>query len=361
MRIGVDYYPEHWDRTLWKADADLMKETGVKLVRLAEFAWCRMEPEEGRFTFDWLDDAVKMFAERGIGVVLCTPTSCPPLWLYEKYRDSVMVEKDGVPTRIGVRGHRCINHPNVREHCERIIEEMTRHYAGNPAVIAWQIDNELEAYQCYCGTCGAKFRGWLRQKYGSLDEINKAYGNVVWSGEYSSWEQIRLPFGHYPEAWMNPAFMLDYNRFASDNMIEFSSWQAALIRKNCPDSGGSGGMLHACIPPGYDARRETPAFLGDGGTQRRHGLLGANGQDAGARDDQRIRPAGFCPRRGHGGVLPLADREYRGGNALARPDRPQQRAGAALPGIRGAVQGSRAAGRVAGRGEPGRRGDSAVL
>ena len=234
MRIGVDYYPEHWDRSLWEADVDLMKKTGVKLVRLAEFAWCRMEPEEGRFSFEWLDEAVRLFAERQIDVVLCTPTSCPPLWLYEKYPDSVMVEKDGTPTRIGVRGHRCINHPAVRKHSEQMIEEMTKHYADNPAVVAWQIDNELEAYQCYCGICGDKFREWMRKKYGSLEAINKAYGNVVWSGEYSSWEQIQPPYGHYQEAWMNPAFMLDYSRFASDNMIEFSNWQAALIRKNCP-------------------------------------------------------------------------------------------------------------------------------
>ena len=234
MRIGVDYYPEHWDRTLWEADADLMKATGVKLVRLAEFAWCRLEPREGEFTFEWLDEAIAIFAARGIDVVLCTPTSCPPLWLYEKYPDSVMVEKDGTPTRTGIRGHRCINHEAVRFYCQRIIEEMTRRYADNPAVIAWQIDNELEAYFCFCETCNAKFREWLKAKYGTLAELNRAYGNVVWSGEYSSWEQIQPPYGHYPDAWLNPALMLDYSRFASDNVIEFSNWQAELIRKHCP-------------------------------------------------------------------------------------------------------------------------------
>ena len=234
MRIGVDYYPEHWDRGLWEADADLMQQTGVKLVRLAEFAWCRLEPEEGVFTFGWLDEAVEMFARRDIDVVLCTPTSCPPLWLYEKYPDAVMVEKDGTPTRTGIRGHRCVNHPAVRRHCERMIAEMTRHYAGNKAVVAWQIDNELEAYFCFCGHCNAKFREWLRRRYGTLQELNRAYGNVVWSGEYSSWEQIQPPYGHYPDAWLNPAFMLDYARFASDNVIDFSNWQAEIIRRNCP-------------------------------------------------------------------------------------------------------------------------------
>ncbi len=234
MRIGVDYYPEHWDKSLWVRDADLMQQTGVKLVRLAEFAWCRLEPREGVFDFDWLDEAVSLFAERDIGVVLCTPTSCPPLWLYEKYPDAVMVEKDGTPTRIGIRGHRCINHPAVREACERIIRRMAEHYAGNSAVVAWQIDNELEAYFCFCPRCNERFRQWLRAKYGTLESLNKAYGNVVWSGEYSSWEQIQPPYGHYPDAWLNPAFMLDYSRFASDNVIDFANWQAELLRSCAP-------------------------------------------------------------------------------------------------------------------------------
>lgn len=234
MRIGVDYYPEHWDKSLWAADADLMQKTGVKLVRLAEFAWCRLEPREGEYTFEWLDEALGLFADRGIGVVLCTPTSCPPLWLYEKHPDVVMIEKDGTPTRTGIRGHRCVNHEAVRFHCRRIIEKMTQRYANNKAVVAWQIDNELEAYFCFCERCNAKFRTWLKGKYGTLEAINRAYGNVVWSGEYSSWDQIQPPWGHYPDAWLNPALMLDYSRFASDNVIDFASWQAEIIRRSCP-------------------------------------------------------------------------------------------------------------------------------
>ncbi|MBR6667618.1 MAG: beta-galactosidase [Clostridia bacterium] len=234
MRIGVDYYPEHWDKSLWAADADLMAQTGVELVRLAEFAWCRLEPREGVFDFAWLDEAVALFASRGIDVVLCTPTSCPPLWLYEKHPDAVMVEKDGQRTRTGIRGHRCVNHPAVRMYCERMIEAMARHYADNKAVIAWQIDNELEAYFCFCERCNGRFREWLQAKYGSLEAVNRAYGNVVWSGEYSSWEQIQPPCGSYPHAWLNPALMLDYYRFASDNVIAFCNWQAELIRRHCP-------------------------------------------------------------------------------------------------------------------------------
>ncbi len=235
MRIGVDYYPEHWDKTLWVSDADLMQSTGVKIVRMGEFAWSRLEPREGEFRFEWLDEMIQLLSDRGISVVLGTPTSCPPLWLYEKYPDAVQVGKDGKRIATGIRGHRCYNSPSFLKYAKRIVDEMTRHYADNKSVIAWQIDNELEANFCFCEHCIDKYRAWMKSKYGSLDEINAKYGNNMWSGEYSSWEQIKPPYGTYPNAWLNPSYMLDFNRFASDSMIEFVRMQTEIIRRNCPD------------------------------------------------------------------------------------------------------------------------------
>jgi len=236
MRIGVDYYPEHWDRALWEQDADLMQKTGVKVVRMGEFAWCRFEPSEGKFDFQWLDEMIDLLAQRGIDVVLCTPTNCPPLWLYEKYPDAVQTGKDGHKIATGIRGHRCYNNPDFLRHAKQMIDLMTKHYADNKAVIAWQIDNELEANFCMCETCIGEYRSWLKEKYGSVEAINKAYGNNMWSGEYSSWEQIKPPFGSYPNAWLNPSFTLDFNRYASDNMIKYVKMQTEIIRKNCPDT-----------------------------------------------------------------------------------------------------------------------------
>ena len=234
MRIGVDYYPEHWDKALWQQDADLMRETGVELVRLAEFAWCRLEPREGVFDFSWLDEAVEVFASRGIGVVLCTPTCTPPLWLYEKYPEAIQTGSDGRRIAIGVRGHRDMNNPVFLTFVDRIVEEMTRHYAGNPAVIAWQIDNELERNTCFCEVCTGKFRAWMQEKYGTLENLNRAYGNIVWSGEYSDWSQVKPPFGQYLAARYNPSLMLDFYRFTSRSAIDFNNRQARIIRRNCP-------------------------------------------------------------------------------------------------------------------------------
>lgn len=235
LRIGVDYYPEHWDRTWWVKDADAMAQAGVTTVRMAEFAWSLLEPEEGRYDFSWLDDVVDLFEERGIEVVLCTPTNTPPLWLYEKYPECIQVDKSGHKVRLGIRGHRCLTSPKFRDLAGKMIRAMVSHYADRDCVIAWQIDNELEANHCCCPSCGEVFRNWVRVKYGTVEAVNAAYGNNVWSGTYTSFSQIKPPFGEH-QTWLNPAYMLDFNRYASDSTAEYVRWQAGLIREICPNT-----------------------------------------------------------------------------------------------------------------------------
>ena len=232
MKVGVVYYPEHWDSEIWEKDADLMVETGVKVVRLAEFAWSRLEPVEGQYNFTWLDKAVDIFAQRGIEVILGTPTNCPPLWLYEKYPDAILCDEHGNRINIGVRGHRCYNSPSLIKKTIQIVTEMAEHYSDNKAVVSWQIDNELEANHCTCPVCADKFRNWLKKKYTTLEKLNDTYGNVMWSGEYSDWSQITPPLGDR-QNWLNPAYLLDYYRYASESMIEFVKLQADIIRAYC--------------------------------------------------------------------------------------------------------------------------------
>lgn len=236
MRIGVDYYPEHWDKALWTSDADLMQKIGVKLVRMAEFAWSRLEPTDNNFDFSWLDEAIEIFASRDIKVVLGTPTNCPPRWLCESHPEIMPVGENGKTNPIGIRGHRCYNSPVLREYSERIIRKMAERYKDNSAVVAWQIDNELEANICYCEVCNEKHRAWLKAKYGTLEALNQAYGNAVWSGDYSSWEQIDPPYGGYNTAWLNPSYMLDFRRRTAEDVTEFAKFQANIIRSIIPDA-----------------------------------------------------------------------------------------------------------------------------
>ncbi len=235
MRMGVDYYPEQWSRELWQQDIDLMAETGVKVVRLAEFAWSVLEPEEDTFDFEWLDTVIRMLTEKQIQIVLGTPTNCPPLWLYEKYPDAVQTGADGRPISIGIRGHRCYRSPEFLKRAEIIIHRMVSRYQDNPLVIAWQIDNELEANFCRCTYCQKAFREYLQSKYATLDEMNRSYGSSVWSGSYSDWSQVKPPMGSHPKGWYNPGLMLDYHRFAAEDTERFVQLQMSWIRKHCPE------------------------------------------------------------------------------------------------------------------------------
>ena len=236
MKIGVDYYPEHWDRSLWEQDADLMKKSGVKLVRMAEFAWSKMEPQEGVYDFAWLDEAVTLFAERGIEVILCTPTSCPPLWSYEKYPEMLLTGRDGRKQEPAIRGHRCYNAPKYRELVETFVRKMAEHYQNAVNIAAWQIDNEVEAGFCCCDVCAEGFREWLRNKYGTLEAVNQAYHNEVWSGSYSAWSQIHPPLGNFPITQYNPAYLLDYQRFMSVSTVDYVEFQTELLREYFPDT-----------------------------------------------------------------------------------------------------------------------------
>lgn len=235
IKIGVAYYPERCGEEMWESDAIRMKEAGIKVIRVAEFAWCKMEPEEGKFELDWLVKVVNLFGSYGIKTILCTPTNCAPLWLYEKYPETLQVQRDGKRMYPGVRGHRCYHSQIYRLFAERIIRKMCKVFAGNPNVAAWQIDNEVDAVFCCCDACAEKFRSWLKEKYGTVEEVNKAFGNEVWSGSYSAWTQIKPPLGDRPLVQYNPAYLLDFQRFSSGGVVEYVRFQTNILRETFPD------------------------------------------------------------------------------------------------------------------------------
>ena len=232
MKIGVDYYPEHWDSAIWEQDAQQMQAAGITLVRLAEFAWSRLEPTEGQFDFAWLDQAIAILGRHGIEVVIGTPTATPPNWLVEKCPDVLPLNHLLQPMYPGVRLHRCYNSPSLRRYTEIIVERLTRHYGSNPHVIGWQTDNEMIGHESHSEGATEDFRAWLKDRYGDLATLNAAWGTVVWSGEYSAWSQVKTPLGGSPH--QNPSFLLDFQRFCSDSVANFNRFQAGLIRANCP-------------------------------------------------------------------------------------------------------------------------------
>lgn len=230
MKLGVCYYPEHWPAERWRLDAEMMRSVGISIVRIAEFAWSKMEPQPGEFDWDWLDTSIEALASVGHQIVLCTPTAAPPAWLVQAHPEILPIDEQGRQLRFGSRRHYCPNNLTFHDYTQKIVSAMAARYGAHPAVIGWQIDNEFGCYltSCYCGTCVSKFQHWLRNKYGDLETLNERWGTVFWSQTYHDWTQIEPP--NLTVAEPNPSHVLDHSRFASDSWVEYQQLQIDTLR-----------------------------------------------------------------------------------------------------------------------------------
>ena len=260
MQLGVCYYPEHWPEHQWESDARRMAEMGIARVRIAEFAWSRIEPELARYNWSWLDRALSTLARHGLEVVIGTPTASPPKWLVDAHPDILPVMRDGMAMQFGSRRHYDISSAVYRAHCARIVGEMTKRYGRHDAVVAWQTDNEFGCHNTlpsYTEAALQGFRRWLAARYKTIDALNAAWGNVFWSMEYRGFDEIELP--HRTPTDANPSHVLDFRRFQSDEVASFHALQADLIRTHSPGRD----VLHNFM--GFYAEFDHHAFA-------RHGL-----------------------------------------------------------------------------------------
>jgi len=234
--LGVCYYPEHWPEARWAEDARRMKQLGLTYVRVGEFAWSRLEPRPGQLDFAWLDRALDTLGNAGLRVVLGTPTATPPKWLVDRTPRMLAVDREGRPRGFGSRRHYCFSSTAYAEECRRIVTLVAERYGHHPAVAGWQTDNEYGCHdttRCYCPGCRDAFREWLRRRHGSLEALNRAWGNVFWSMEYQAWHEVELPNLTTTEA--NPAHWMDFYRFASDQVVAFNRLQVDLLRQHSPE------------------------------------------------------------------------------------------------------------------------------
>jgi len=231
MYIGADYYPEHWSRERWDVDAELMRKAQFNVVRLAEFAWVNMEPEEGRFDFSWLEEALDVLHRRGISALLCTPTAVMPAWVARKYPETLAMQRDGQRIVWGVRKNNCFSSGTYRLLSERITRAMADHFADHPAVIGWQTDNEFGHPVCFCDSCRSEFQDWLRERHGSLEALNAAWGTHFWGHGVKTWGEIQIPVDPGSH---NPGACLDWQRFFSWLNVRFQHDQVVILRERCP-------------------------------------------------------------------------------------------------------------------------------
>ncbi|MFC4846221.1 beta-galactosidase [Hephaestia sp. GCM10023244] len=225
IAVGAAWYPEHWPESRWETDLKLMKATGFNTVRLAEFAWSRMEPEEGKFDFAWLDRAIAAAQRHGFMVVLGTPSAAPPAWLTQKYPDTLRVDENGRRAGHGGRRHFSFASKRYRELSRRIAVEMTKRYGHHPAVVGWQIDNEVGPAS-FDAESVAAWHAFLKARYGTIDELNRRWTTQYWSQFYNDFDQVPL----HQTGQQNPGLLLDFRHFTTATWTDFIQNQASAMR-----------------------------------------------------------------------------------------------------------------------------------
>ena len=231
---GGDYNPEQWPREIWDEDVALMQRAGVNFATVGVFAWSKLEPREGEFDFEWLDVVLEKLHGAGIRVDLATATASPPPWLSHRYPEVLPVTESGVRLAAGSRQHYCPSSPVYRRLAARLVTALAERYGDHPALELWHVNNEYGCHvsHCYCAVSAQAFREWLSARHGSIESLNAAWGTSFWSQQYGSFEEVYPPSA--APTFRNPAQLLDFDRFSSDELLACFRAEAAIVRAASP-------------------------------------------------------------------------------------------------------------------------------
>ena len=232
--LGTAYYPELWDKSEIDKDVQRMKDLGLNCVRVGEFAWGEMERKEGEYDFSLFKYMLDTLYENGIYTVMCTPSCTPPRWVFEKYPDALRVRSTRyakIQVEHSARVHSCKSHKGIRYENARIAEKMAEAFANHPGLIGWQIDNEIYPYDygCYCDNCVKGYREYLKEKYGTIENLNQKWNMHRWSLDYDNFEQIKAPSD---DTWEHPSRQIEWLFYQNDLIYSYVKEQADAVRKH---------------------------------------------------------------------------------------------------------------------------------
>ncbi len=233
VTTGIYYYPEHWNENQWERDIKKISEMGFEFVHLAEFAWFKMEPIEGKYEFAWLDKIVNLCTKYKLKVLLCTPSATTPTWMRLNYPETFVMDGHYIRGENGTRGLGSIVNSKYRSFVKRIVTEMAKRYGQNQNVIGWQLDNEPDAKPDYSLSSQEAFRTWLKNKYKTIDVLNAAWGTAFWSQWFNNFDQVIIPNTNLVGWWgNNPHALLDFKRYSADAQAAFLDFQAGILRNH---------------------------------------------------------------------------------------------------------------------------------
>lgn len=241
--IGAAYYPEMWEESEIEKDIQRCKETGINCLRIGEFAWGKIEPKESEFDLPWLEKIVDKLYENGIYTVMCTPSATPPRWLLDKYPETRTVMHDLVRSDVSSRCHTCKTSKVLREKNRIICEQLGKAFGRHKGVIGWQLDNEIYPYNegCFCENCKSAFRTYLKDKFKTVNNLNKAWGTARWSLTYDSFEDVQPP---YPRQWRHPSLRKAWRDFQYAQIQTYIEEQAEVLRNYTSLPLGTNMMQH---------------------------------------------------------------------------------------------------------------------
>ncbi len=235
--FGGDYNPDQWPEETWAEDVRLFKLAGIDVATVPVFSWAKLQPEEDRYDFSWLDRVVKLLSDNGISLCLATSTAAVPAWMAVKHPDVLRTTFGGARRKFGGRHNFCPTSPTFRELAPRLAGRLAERYGKHPALIAWHINNEYGG-ACYCERCEAAFRGWLRKQYGTLEALNQAWWTGFWSHTFTDWGQVVPPSllseHHDEDRTEFQGITLDYRRFTSESILACYTAERDAIRPFSP-------------------------------------------------------------------------------------------------------------------------------
>ena len=235
---GGDYNPEQWGEEVWEEDMRLFKLAHINEVTLNVFSWANLQPEEDTYCFDKLDKIMKLVKENDLKVCLATSTAAHPAWMARKYPDILRTDFNGLKHKFGGRHNSCPNSPTYQKYSVRLAEKLAERYKGSDNIVAWHISNEYGG-ECYCENCEKAFRKWLKERYHTIDSLNKAWNMQFWGHTLYEFEDVVLPSAaseHFSyEQTTFQGISLDYRRFMSDSMLNCYQLEYGAVKKYTPD------------------------------------------------------------------------------------------------------------------------------
>ncbi len=237
IAFGGDYNPDQWPEEIWDDDVCLMKKAGVNTVALAIFSWDRIQPQENRWDFGWLDRIIDKLGKAGIATDLASATATAPLWLYEKHPEVLPCDKFGHPVNAGSRQSWSPTSPVFKEYALTLCRKLAERYGANPYVTAWHMGNEYgwNNRNDYSDNALNAFRLWCERKYGTIGALNQAWGTTFWGQEMNSFDEVLIPRFMGADSMVNPGQKLDFERFGNDMLLDFYKAERDAIAEICPD------------------------------------------------------------------------------------------------------------------------------